>query len=135
MFLKKIKLEGDLTVWTVVLLFMIFSFLQVLAIDGNAVAHSRNLLIGLLSMYFVHRLKFKYFSKLSLVGIVLCIFLIAFLCTRCAEAARFFDISDNFLYSLVDLGNFVITPDLARIWLISIYLLGTKTSLPFNHAW
>ena len=111
MFLKKIKLRGDLTVWTVVLLFMIFSFLQVLAIDGNAVAHSRNLLIGLLSMYFVHKLKFKYFSKLSLVGMVLCVFLLIvvfFIGPEINDAKRWLKISSGLSFQPSDLAELIL---------------------------
>ncbi|MBE50784.1 MAG: hypothetical protein CMP51_03745 [Flavobacteriales bacterium] len=117
MFLKKIKLEGDLTVWTVVLLFMIFSFLQVLAIDGNAITHSRNLLIGLLSMYFVHRLKFKYFSKLSLVGIVLCIFLLIivfFIGPEINDAKRWLKISSGLSFQPSDLAELILLIFLSR---------------------
>ena len=78
--LNTIKLEGDRTIWTIVFLLLIISVLVVYSVEGldPTMNHLRNILIGLLSMYAVHKLKFKYFSKLSLVGIIISIILLIF---------------------------------------------------------
>ena len=77
---KNIKLDGDKTIWTVVFLLLIISILVVYSVEGlySTKSHVRNILIGLASMYAVHKLKFKYFSKLSVVGIIISIFLLVF---------------------------------------------------------
>lgn len=77
---KNIKLEGDKTIWTLVFLLLIISVLVVYSVEGlsSTKSHFRNILIGLITMYVVHKLKFKYFSKLSVVGIIISIFLLIF---------------------------------------------------------
>ena len=77
---KHIKLEGDKTIWTLVFLLLIISVLVVYSVEGlsSTKSHFRNILIGLITMYAVHKLKFKYFSKLSVVGIIISIFLLIF---------------------------------------------------------
>ena len=79
-FLKYIKVEGDKTIWTVVILLLFASVLVVASVEGISAtkSHIRNIIMGLLVMYAVHKLKFKYFSKLSIVGIVVSIFLLLF---------------------------------------------------------
>ena len=79
-FSKNIRLEGDKTIWTVVFLLLIISGLVVYSIEGLSPtkSHVRNILLGLITMYGVHKLKFKYFSKLSVVGLVVSIFLLIF---------------------------------------------------------
>ena len=79
-FLKYIKVEGDKTIWTVVILLLFASVLVVASVEGISAtkSHIRNIIMGLLVMYAVHKLKFKYFSKLSVVGIVVSIFLLLF---------------------------------------------------------
>ena len=63
-FSKYIKLEGDKTIWGVVFFLLGLSVLLVYSIDGVSVirTHIRNIIIALFVMYFVHKLKFKYFS-------------------------------------------------------------------------
>ena len=79
-FSKYIKVEGDKTIWTVVILLLFASVLVVASVEGISAtkSHIRNIIMGLLVMYAVHKLKFKYFSKLSVVGIVVSIFLLLF---------------------------------------------------------
>ena len=78
--LKNIKLEGDKTIWTIVFLLLIISLLVVYSVEGlsSTKSHLRNILIGVITMYAVHKLKFKYFSKLSVVGIIISVFLLIF---------------------------------------------------------
>ena len=75
---KYIKLEGDKTIWGVVFFLLGLSVLLVYSIDGVSVirTHIRNIIIALFVMYFVHKLKFKYFSKLSVVSVVVSIVLL-----------------------------------------------------------
>ena len=79
-FSKYIKLEGDKTIWTVVILLLLASVVVVSSVEGLSAttSHIRNIVMGLFVMYGVHKLKFKYFSKLSVVGIVISIFLLLF---------------------------------------------------------
>ena len=82
LFLRQIGIQllGDRTIWTVVFLFLIISLLVVYSVEGigPTVSHLRNIFIGLVLMYLVHKLKFKYFSKLSLVGIIMSVLLLIF---------------------------------------------------------
>ena len=79
-FSKYIKLEGDKTIWTVVILLLLASVVVVSSVEGLSAttSHIRNIIMGLFVMYGVHKLKFKYFSKLSVVGIVISVFLLLF---------------------------------------------------------
>jgi len=79
-FSKYIKLEGDKTIWTVVILLLLASVLVVSSVEGLSAttSHIRNIIMGLFVMYGIHKLKFKYFSKLSVVGIVISVFLLLF---------------------------------------------------------
>ena len=76
--LKYIKLEGDRTIWGVVFFLCIFSVLVVYSAEGISVIfkHIMRLLIGLGCMYVVHQLKFKYFSRLGVLGFWVSIFLL-----------------------------------------------------------
>ena len=79
-FSKYIKLEGDKTIWTVVILLLLASVVVVSSVEGLSAttSHIRNIIMGLFVMYGIHKLKFKYFSKLSVVGIVISVFLLLF---------------------------------------------------------
>ena len=63
--LQYIKLEGDKTIWTIVFALITMSVLVVYSVEGRVatLSHLRNILIGIVFMYGVHKLKFKYFSK------------------------------------------------------------------------
>ncbi len=65
--IKNINLEGDRTIWGVVLALSLFSILVVYSTAGwyFLFNHIIKLLLGLLAMYVVHKIKFKYFSKLG----------------------------------------------------------------------
>ena len=77
-FLKYIKLEGDKTIWTIVFALLTVSVLVVYSVEGlfATIYHIRNIFIGLATMYMVHKLKFKYFSKLSVVTVLMSIVLL-----------------------------------------------------------
>ena len=65
--MKNINLEGDRTIWGVVLAVSLFSILVVYSTAGwyFLFNHIIKLLLGLFAMYVVHKIKFKYFSKLG----------------------------------------------------------------------
>jgi cell division protein FtsW len=68
--IKNINLEGDRTIWGVVLVLSLFSILVVYSTAGwhFLFNHIIKLLLGLFAMYVVHKIKFKYFSKLGQIG-------------------------------------------------------------------
>ena len=68
--IKDINLEGDKIIWGVVLVLSLFSVLVVYSTAGwhFLFSHITKLLLGLFAMYVVHKIKFKYFSKLGQLG-------------------------------------------------------------------
>ncbi len=68
--IKNIHLEGDRTIWIVVFFLCIFSVLVVYSAEGieKIFDHFLKLSIGLGCMYVVHKVKFKYFSRLGILG-------------------------------------------------------------------
>ena len=76
--LQYIKLEGDKTIWTIVFVLLTVSVLVVYSVEGLSAttSHIRNIFIGLATMYMVHKLKFKYFSKLSVVTVLMSVVLL-----------------------------------------------------------
>ena len=62
-----IKIEGDRIIWGVVFFLLIFSLLIVYSTSGWNIlfGHIIKLAIGVSAMYLVHKIKFKYFSKLG----------------------------------------------------------------------
>ena len=76
--LKYIKLEGDKTIWTIVFALLTVSVLVVYSVEdlSATTSHIRNIFIGIVTMYMVHKLKFKYFSKLSVVTVLMSIVLL-----------------------------------------------------------
>ena len=69
-FIDYIKLEGDRTIWVVVFLLCLFSIVIVYSAAGisEIFKHIMRLGLGLACMYLAHQLKFKYFSKLGVLG-------------------------------------------------------------------
>ena len=65
--LSNIRFEGDKIIWAIVFFLSIFSLLIVYSISGWTVmlSHVIKMIIGILFMYIVHKIKFKYFSKLG----------------------------------------------------------------------
>jgi len=65
--IKNINLEGDRTIWGIVFALSLFSLLIVYSTAGShfLFSHFIKLVIGVFSMYIVHKIKFKYFSKLG----------------------------------------------------------------------
>ena len=112
-FSKYIKLEGDKTIWTVVILLLLASVVVVSSVEGLSAttSHIRNIIMGLFVMYGVHKLKFKYFSKLSVVGIVISVFLLLFVLFLGPEI--------NGAKRWVSMGGFSFQPsDFAKIMLL-----------------
>ena len=77
-FIKKINLEGDKVIWAIVLALSIFSVLVVYSTAGwkFLFSHLIKLLIGLFFLYQVHKIKFKYFAKIGVLGFVISIVLL-----------------------------------------------------------
>ena len=84
-------IKGDRTIWAVVLLLAIFSVLVVYSSivtlaykyqGGNTefylFKHSIILLIGFLLMYFAHKVNYRYYSRMSQIGLLLAIPLLLF---------------------------------------------------------
>lgn len=76
--IKNINLEGDRTIWGVVFALSLFSVLVVYSTAGwyFLFNHIIKLLLGLFAMYVVHKIKFKYFSKLGQLGFLFSILLL-----------------------------------------------------------
>ncbi len=67
---ENITLRGDKTIWIIVFALSLFSIMVVYSAAGWAdlISHITKLSIGLIAMYFVHFIPFKYFSKLGQIG-------------------------------------------------------------------
>ena len=77
-FIKNINLEGDKVIWAIVLALSIFSILVVYSTAGwkFLFSHLIKLSIGLFFLYQVHKIKFKYFAKIGVLGFVISIILL-----------------------------------------------------------
>ena len=76
--IKNINLEGDRTIWGVVFALFLYSVLVVYSTAGwyFLFNHIIKLILGLFAMYVVHKIKFKYFSKLGQLGFLFSLFLL-----------------------------------------------------------
>ena len=76
--LKNIQLEGDKVVWGVVFALSIFSILLVYSTAGwdFLFNHLIKLFVGLFFLYQVHKIKFKYFAKIGVLGFFISIVLL-----------------------------------------------------------
>ena len=76
--IKNINLEGDKTIWGVVLALSLSSVLVVYSTAGwhFLFSHITKLLLGLFAIYVVHKIKFKYFSKIGQIGFLFSLFLL-----------------------------------------------------------
>ena len=76
--LKNIQLEGDKVIWGVVFALSIFSILIVYSTAGwnFLFNHLIKLFIGLFFLYQVHKIKFKYFAKIGVLGFFISIVLL-----------------------------------------------------------
>ena len=77
-FIKNFNLEGDKVIWAIVLSLSIFSVLVVYSTAGwkFLFSHLIKLSIGLFFLYQVHKIKFKYFAKIGVLGFVISIVLL-----------------------------------------------------------
>ena len=75
---KNIQLEGDKVIWGVVFALSIFSILLVYSTAGwnFLFNHLIKLFIGLFFLYQVHKIKFKYFAKIGVLGFFISIVLL-----------------------------------------------------------
>ena len=77
-FIKNINFKGDKVIWAIVLALSIFSVLVVYSTAGwkFLFSHLIKLSIGLFFLYQVHKIKFKYFAKIGVLGFVVSIILL-----------------------------------------------------------
>ena len=75
---NNISLKGDKVIWGVVFILFSFSVLLVYSTAGWAFlfSHLIKILLGLFFLYQVHRIKFKYFAKIGVLGLVISILLL-----------------------------------------------------------
>ena len=76
---SNIKLEGDRIIWGVLFALSLFSLLIVFSTAGWSYLfkHAIKLSIGLILTYIIHKIKFKYFSKLGQLAYFMSIFLLS----------------------------------------------------------
>ena len=69
-FSNNISFKGDKTIWIIVFALSLFSVMVVYSAAGwgDLTSHIVKLLIGLIAMYIVHLIPFKYFSRLGQIG-------------------------------------------------------------------
>ncbi|MAW31030.1 MAG: cell division protein FtsW [Flavobacteriales bacterium] len=69
-FLKHIRFKGDPIIWIIATFFSLFSIMVVYSTAGflDVINHSAKLVIGIIAMYVVHLIPFKYFSKIGQLG-------------------------------------------------------------------
>ena len=77
-FLKKINIKGDKVIWGVIISLSLFSVLLVYSTAGweYLFSHLIKLFVGLFFLYQVHKIKFKYFAKIGVLGFVISIILL-----------------------------------------------------------
>ena len=77
-FLKNIKLKGEKVIWGVIISLSLFSVLLVYSTAGweYLFSHLIKLSVGLFFLYQVHKIKFKYFAKIGVLGFVISIILL-----------------------------------------------------------
>ena len=77
-FLKNINLKGDKVIWGVIISLSLFSVLLVYSTAGweYLFSHLIKLSVGLFFLYQVHKIKFKYFAKIGVLGFVISIILL-----------------------------------------------------------
>ena len=76
--LKNINLKGDKVIWGVIISLSLFSVLLVYSTAGwkYLFSHLIKLSVGLFFLYQVHKIKFKYFAKIGVLGFVISIVLL-----------------------------------------------------------
>ena len=75
---KNINLKGDKVIWGVIISLSLFSVLLVYSTAGwkYLFSHLIKLSVGLFFLYQVHKIKFKYFAKIGVLGFVISIILL-----------------------------------------------------------
>lgn len=128
-FKKYINLEGDTRIWAVVFFLSIVSIVVVYSATGGLAytsyggntwhlffKHFKFLIFGLVLMYFVHKVPYKYFSRLGQLGFIIAlpilIYTVAF-GTSMNDANRWITIGDMPINTF-EIGKIAITVFLAR---------------------
>jgi len=126
-FFKFIKLQGDKSIWVIVLLLMLISIFVVYSatgglaytkFDGDTMhlifKHFKSIIAGIVFMYLVHKIPSRYFSRLGQLGFWISIIVLLF--------TLFFGASINDASRWIKIGNTTIqTFDIAKLSII-IYL-------------
>ena len=137
-FFKYIKLEGDKSIWVIVLLLILISLFVVYSATGGLAytkhngdtmhlifKHFKSIIAGILFMYFAHKIPVKYYSRLGQLGFWLSIMILLF--------TLFFGASINDASRWIKIGDKTIqTFDIAKLSIIIFLvrqLIKYKTSL------
>lgn len=126
---KYINLEGDIRIWAVIFFLIIVSIVVVYSATGGLAyasyegntwylffKHCRFLLIGLVVMYFIHKIPYKYFSRLGQLGFIVSIPILMYTVafgTSLNDANRWITIADMPINTF-EIGKLAITMFLAR---------------------
>jgi len=126
---KYINLEGDTRIWAVVFFLSIVSIVVVYSATGGLAytsyggntwhlffKHFKFLIVGLVLMYFVHKVPHKYFSRLGQLGFIIAIpilFYTVVFGTSMNDANRWITIADMPINTF-EIGKIAITVFLAR---------------------
>ena len=124
-----INLEGDTRIWAVVFFLSIVSIVVVYSATGGLAytsyggntwhlffKHFKFLIVGLVLMYFVHKVPHKYFSRLGQLGFIIAIPILLYTVafgTSLNDANRWITIADMPINTF-EIGKIVITVFLAR---------------------
>jgi len=126
---KYINLEGDTRIWAVVFFLSIVSIVVVYSATGGIAytsyggntwhlffKHFKFLIVGLVLMYFVHKVPHKYFSRLGQLGFIIAIPILVYTVafgTSMNDANRWITIADMPINTF-EIGKIAITVFLAR---------------------
>ncbi|MFC1733112.1 FtsW/RodA/SpoVE family cell cycle protein [candidate division KSB1 bacterium] len=125
-------IQGDKAIWTVVIILSIFSVLAVYSSTGTLAykyqsgnteyylfKHLGILIMGLISMYLAHLIKYTYYAKIAQIGIILVIpllFYTLFFGTSLNEATRWIILPIiNLTIQTSDIGKLILLMYVARL--------------------
>ena len=126
---KYINLEGDIRIWAIIFFLVIVSIVVVYSATGGLAyvshqgntwylffKHCRFLIVGLFLVYFIHKIPYKYFSRLGQLGFIISIPILLYTVlfgTSLNDANRWITIADMPINTF-EIGKLAITMFLAR---------------------
>ena len=129
LFKKYINLEGDTRIWAVIFFLVFVSIVVVYSATGGLAytsyggntwylffKHCRFLIIGLIFIYFIHKIPHKYYSRLGQLGFIIAIPILIYTVafgTSLNDASRWITIGDMPINTF-EIGKIAITVFLAR---------------------